>query len=198
MCEPVSDASGPAGMCSNDRVPTMASRVLDHPSLPKRNLSGVRSISLGGAAVQPELTARLRIAFTGAGRGLSTIYGMTETGSGVVPVELEREGPKSPPSSSRGSIEPDPVVAGAFGQLAQLIVTFASLGLDRTIGRGSQAWIATEQESIAIAAGAPAALVSVATLRITAISIAVITISTITARPTAIVGTVAPRLAGLR
>src|SRR5207302_4017227 len=59
-------------------VPTMASRVLEHPSLPERDLSGVRSISLGGAAVQPELTARLRAAFTGAGRGLSTIYGMTE------------------------------------------------------------------------------------------------------------------------
>jgi long-chain acyl-CoA synthetase len=64
-------------------VPTMASRVLDHPSLPERDLSGVRSISLGGAAVQPELTARLRTAFTGAGRGLSTIYGMTETGGTV-------------------------------------------------------------------------------------------------------------------
>src|SRR5437588_1639983 len=64
-------------------VPTMASRVLEHPSLPERDLSGVRSISLGGAAVQPELTARLRAALTGAGRGLSTIYGMTETGGTV-------------------------------------------------------------------------------------------------------------------
>jgi long-chain acyl-CoA synthetase len=64
-------------------VPTMASRVLEDPSLPERDLGSVRSISLGGAAVQPELTARLRIAFTGAGRGLSTIYGMTETGGTV-------------------------------------------------------------------------------------------------------------------
>jgi long-chain acyl-CoA synthetase len=64
-------------------VPTMASRVLEHPSLPTRDLSGVRSISLGGAAVQPELTARLRTAFPGAQRGLSTIYGMTETGGTV-------------------------------------------------------------------------------------------------------------------
>ncbi len=65
-------------------VPTMASRVLEHPSLPHRDLSRVRSISLGGATVQPELTARLRLAFPGAGRGLSTIYGMTETGGTVV------------------------------------------------------------------------------------------------------------------
>lgn len=64
-------------------VPTMASRVLDHPSLPSRDLSGVRSISLGGAPVQPELTARLRAAFPSAERGLSTIYGMTETGGTV-------------------------------------------------------------------------------------------------------------------
>jgi long-chain acyl-CoA synthetase len=64
-------------------VPTMAFRVLEHPSLAGRDLSRVRSISLGGAAVQPELTARLRLAFPGAGRGLSTIYGMTETGGTV-------------------------------------------------------------------------------------------------------------------
>jgi steroid-24-oyl-CoA synthetase len=64
-------------------VPTMAFRVLEHPSLAGRDLSAVRSISLGGAAVQPELTARLRRAFTGADRGLSTIYGMTETGGTV-------------------------------------------------------------------------------------------------------------------
>jgi long-chain acyl-CoA synthetase len=64
-------------------VPTMASRVLEHPSRPGRDLSNVRSISLGGAAVQPELTARLRLAFTRAARGLSTIYGMTETGGTV-------------------------------------------------------------------------------------------------------------------
>ncbi|TMB47911.1 MAG: long-chain fatty acid--CoA ligase [Chloroflexi bacterium] len=78
-------------------VPTMASRVLDHPSLPSRDLSGVRSISLGGAAVQPELTARLRLAFTGAGRGLSTIYGMTETGGTVASAsgELMAEHPRT-------------------------------------------------------------------------------------------------------
>src|SRR5438270_2253154 len=64
-------------------VPTMASRVLEHPSLPDRDLRSVRSVSLGGATVQPELTARMRLAFPSAGRGLSTIYGMTETGGTV-------------------------------------------------------------------------------------------------------------------
>ncbi|HEX3792021.1 MAG TPA: class I adenylate-forming enzyme family protein [Pseudonocardiaceae bacterium] len=74
-------------------VPTMASRVLDHPSLACRDLTSVRSISMGGAPVQPELVRRLRAAFPNAGRGMSTIYGMTETGgtvasaSGVVMAE---------------------------------------------------------------------------------------------------------------
>jgi long-chain acyl-CoA synthetase len=74
-------------------VPTMASRVLDHPSLAGRDLASVRSISMGGAPVQPALVTRLRAAFPNAGRGMSTIYGMTETGgtvasaSGVVMAE---------------------------------------------------------------------------------------------------------------
>ena len=98
-------------------VPTMASRVLEHPSLPDRDLSGIRSISLGGAAVQPELTARLRLAFTGAGRGLSTIYGMTETGgtvasaSGTLMAEHPRtSGKPTPVTEIRiDSLEPDGV-----------------------------------------------------------------------------------------
>ncbi len=86
-------------------VPTMAFRVLEHPSLVGRDLSRVRSISLGGAAVQPELTARLRVAFPGAHRGLSTIYGMTETGgtvasaSGRVMAEHPRTSGKPTPVS---------------------------------------------------------------------------------------------------
>jgi long-chain acyl-CoA synthetase len=64
-------------------IPTMASRVLGHPSLPDRDLSTVRSISMGGMPVQPALLARLSAAFPNARRGMSTIYGMTETGGTV-------------------------------------------------------------------------------------------------------------------
>ncbi|HEY4004817.1 MAG TPA: class I adenylate-forming enzyme family protein, partial [Pseudonocardia sp.] len=64
-------------------IPTMASRVLAHPSVDGRDLSSVRSISMGGAPVQPALVARLREAFPNAGKGMSTIYGMTETGGTV-------------------------------------------------------------------------------------------------------------------
>ena len=64
-------------------VPTMASRVLEHPSVAGRDLSSVRSVSMGGAPVQPALVERLRATFPNAGRGMSTIYGMTETGGTV-------------------------------------------------------------------------------------------------------------------
>jgi acyl-CoA synthetase (AMP-forming)/AMP-acid ligase II len=64
-------------------VPTMASRVLTHPSIGGRDLSSVRSVSMGGAPVQPALVTRLREAFPNASRGMSTIYGMTETGGTV-------------------------------------------------------------------------------------------------------------------
>jgi long-chain acyl-CoA synthetase len=64
-------------------VPTMATRALDHLSIAKRDLSTVRSISMGGAPVQPRLLERLRETFPNAKKGLSTIYGMTETGGTV-------------------------------------------------------------------------------------------------------------------
>ncbi len=64
-------------------VPTMASRLLEHPDAGKRDLSSVRSITMGGAPVPPPLLARLREVFPNARKGLSTIYGMTELGGTV-------------------------------------------------------------------------------------------------------------------
>ena len=64
-------------------VPTMAIRVLTDPTLPGRDLSAVRSISLGGSPVTSELSDRLRAAFSAVRRGVSTIYGMTEAGGTV-------------------------------------------------------------------------------------------------------------------
>jgi long-chain acyl-CoA synthetase len=64
-------------------VPTMAIRVLEDPSLPARDLTRVRSISVGGAPVTPELSDRLRVAFPSVRRGISTVYGMTEAGGTV-------------------------------------------------------------------------------------------------------------------
>ncbi|HUR75528.1 MAG TPA: class I adenylate-forming enzyme family protein [Sporichthya sp.] len=64
-------------------VPTMASRLLEHPDVGKRDLSSVRSVTMGGAPVPPALLARLREVFPNARKGLSTIYGMTELGGTV-------------------------------------------------------------------------------------------------------------------
>ena len=64
-------------------VPTMALRVLDDPTLEQRDLGCVRSLSLGGAPVPPELVQRLHAAFPSARRGVSTNYGMTEAGGTV-------------------------------------------------------------------------------------------------------------------
>lgn len=83
------DAGQVLDLIENERVtvwggvPTMASRVLDHPSLPGRDLSSVRSITMGGSRVPPELLERMRAAFPNARRGMSTVYGMTETGGTV-------------------------------------------------------------------------------------------------------------------
>lgn len=64
-------------------VPTMVVRVLEHPTVQGRDLTRVRSISLGGAPVTAELMARLRAAFPAVHRGVSTVYGMTEAGGTV-------------------------------------------------------------------------------------------------------------------
>lgn len=64
-------------------VPTMAARVVEHPEVAHRDLSSVRSISMGGAPVQPLLIEKLRTYFPSALKGMSTIYGMTETGGTV-------------------------------------------------------------------------------------------------------------------
>ena len=64
-------------------VPTMARRVIEHPSMEGRDLSSLRSVSLGGAPVPPDLIGRLGEAFPNARRGVSTVYGMTEAGGTV-------------------------------------------------------------------------------------------------------------------
>lgn len=64
-------------------IPTMTIRVLEHPSLPERDVSSLRSVPLGGAPVSPELLERIQAAFPNTHRRVTNIYGMTET-SGTV------------------------------------------------------------------------------------------------------------------
>ena len=61
-------------------VPTMLQRVLDHPSLPDRDVSSVRSLAVGGSALPAGLLARMQQAFPNASRHVSQVYGLTEAG----------------------------------------------------------------------------------------------------------------------
>jgi long-chain acyl-CoA synthetase len=64
-------------------VPTLLSRVVDHPDAGRRNLSSVVSFSAAGAPVNPELMEKARRVFPSALQGSSSTYGMTESGGSV-------------------------------------------------------------------------------------------------------------------
>lgn len=61
-------------------VPTMISRVIDHPDLALRDTSTLRSVTVSGTHVSPQLIEQVRQAFPSARRNAGTIYGMTEAG----------------------------------------------------------------------------------------------------------------------
>jgi long-chain acyl-CoA synthetase len=61
-------------------IPTMVSRVLDHPDFGKWDTSTVSSIPMGGAAISQELRERIGAAFTGVRSRVGSLYGLTEAG----------------------------------------------------------------------------------------------------------------------
>ena len=61
-------------------VPTMVSRLLDHPDVPQRDVSSLKSISIGGAPVHAELMRRIRTEFPSVSPRIPTGYGLTENG----------------------------------------------------------------------------------------------------------------------
>ncbi|MYW96207.1 acyl--CoA ligase [Amycolatopsis rubida] len=61
-------------------VPTMVSRVLEHPDVRTRNLTSIKSITVGGAPVHPEFLAQLRAGLPGVEPRVATGYGLTENG----------------------------------------------------------------------------------------------------------------------
>lgn len=61
-------------------VPTMVRRVLELPGIEGRDLSSVRSLTLGGAPVPAELAERIPLRFPNVRRGTSQIYGQSEAG----------------------------------------------------------------------------------------------------------------------
>jgi acyl-CoA synthetase (AMP-forming)/AMP-acid ligase II len=59
-------------------VPTMITRVLDHPDLHTRDLRSLRAIGTGGTPVSPDLLRRLSTAIPDAHPSVAIGYGMTE------------------------------------------------------------------------------------------------------------------------
>lgn len=61
-------------------VPTMVTRLLDHPNLARHDLSSLKSISVGGAPVHAELMQRVRASLPSVSPRIPTGYGLTENG----------------------------------------------------------------------------------------------------------------------
>jgi len=65
-------------------VPTMASRVLDHPDVATRDLRTLKALTVGGAPIGAEFLARLRTGLPGVEPRIATGYGLTENGGQAV------------------------------------------------------------------------------------------------------------------
>jgi len=61
-------------------IPTMVSRVVEFEHFAEFDTSSIRSIPMGGAAVSPELRARIQSAFPHIKRRVNSLYGLTEAG----------------------------------------------------------------------------------------------------------------------
>jgi acyl-CoA synthetase (AMP-forming)/AMP-acid ligase II len=61
-------------------VPTMATRVLDHPDLKRRDVSSLTALTIGGAPIHADLLARIGSELPSVKAGVPTGYGLTENG----------------------------------------------------------------------------------------------------------------------
>ncbi|MEE2058443.1 class I adenylate-forming enzyme family protein [Rhodococcus artemisiae] len=61
-------------------VPTMVSRVLEHPDVHTRNLTTLKSLTVGGAPMTPEFVDRILTGLPGVEPRIATGYGLTENG----------------------------------------------------------------------------------------------------------------------
>ena len=61
-------------------VPTMVSRVIDHPDFATFDTSSIASVQMGGASVPQDLRAKVQRAFPALSRRVGNMYGFTEAG----------------------------------------------------------------------------------------------------------------------
>ena len=81
-------------------VPTMVTRVLDHPDRPQRDLTSLRALTIGGAPIHPELLQRIREDLPAVQAGVPTGYGLTEN-CGQATAASGRDTLKHPGSAGR-------------------------------------------------------------------------------------------------
>jgi long-chain acyl-CoA synthetase len=74
-------------------IPTMLSRVVDHPDAARRNLASMRVVGVGGAPVSAHLQDRVRATFPNLSRGGGQVYGLSEAGGLVTSAAGDRERP---------------------------------------------------------------------------------------------------------
>jgi acyl-CoA synthetase (AMP-forming)/AMP-acid ligase II len=81
-------------------VPTMVSRLLDHPDLQIRDVSSLRSVTIGGAPIHAELLQRIGSMLPSVTTGVPTGWGLTENG-GQATAASGRDTLKHPGSAGR-------------------------------------------------------------------------------------------------
>lgn len=81
-------------------VPTMVTRVMEHPDAQTRDLTSLRSVTVGGAPVNAEFLAALRAGLPGVEPRVATGYGLTENG-GQATAASGRDTAARPGSSGR-------------------------------------------------------------------------------------------------
>jgi long-chain acyl-CoA synthetase len=64
-------------------VPTMVTRLLECPELPRFDTSSLVSVAMGGSMVAPELAERITRIIPSARRSITSVYGQTEAGGAL-------------------------------------------------------------------------------------------------------------------
>lgn len=129
-------------------VPTMIIRVLNDPSVATRDLSSLRSVTLGGAPVSEEVGRRLREVFPNVSRGVTQIYGMSEAG-GTLTAASGRDSVERPGTAGRAlplvDLRIDDPDEHGLGEIRARTPTQMSgyLGLPNDPMIDSDGWLAT-------------------------------------------------------